>query len=321
MTPGTVDREGIAFQRRLDEADFAAIPSDAPYDDIARLARHLCGSAIALVATTGRGGLSIRACSGMDARDIVDTHAFCAHISNAPTPVEIVDARTDPRFARHRLVAAEPGLRFCAGAALAGRHGDCLGSLCVLDRYPRALDATQRDGLTTLARMTAALVDAHSAPTGDFDPVLGAGGARGIWTTLPLSAAPPQRVFDDRYAVAIIELDGGSVPASMRERAMRQVQDIAAAVLGHDDVLSRDGPGELLLVFAHAAHAAAALERIGEASASLPGRPRVAIGAAIGQHDRVAMEDVFLEAESALHRARVRDGRRIVFASTPPMNA
>jgi hypothetical protein len=320
MTPGTVDRENTAFRRMPDGAGFAAIPSDAPYDDIVRLARHVCGSAVALVAVTGRDGLSVRACNGLDARDIADSRVFCTHALQAHAPVEIVDARTDPRFEHHRLVAAAPGLRFCAGIALADRRGDCLGSLCVLDRYPRALDATQRDGLTTLARMTAALMDAQRGPDDDFDSTARASGTCGAWTTLPRVAAP-QGVFDDRYAVAIIELDGGSVPASMRERVMRQVQDIATAVLGHDDVLSRDGPGELLAVFAHAAHAAAALERISEASASLPGHPRMAIGAAVGQHDRDAMEDVFLEAESALHRARKHDGRRIVFASTPPMNA
>jgi hypothetical protein len=322
MTPGSAVREGAAHQHALGGTRFAPHPPDPLYHDIARLTRHVCGSAIALVAVAGRDGLSIRACDGLDAGDIADAHPFCAHALQAEAPVEIPELRGDARFTGHRLVAGAPGLRFWAGVALAGRDGR-LGSLCVLDRQPRMLDTGQREGLETLARMTAALMAGEHSAAGRPDRAgwrPGSAEASSSWTTLPL-AEPAPPCGDTRYAVAIIELDGGSVPAPARERVMQQIQDIAASVLGHEDVLSRDGPGELLAVFAHAGRATSALERIGAASAALPSRPRIAIGAAVGRHARDPMADVFLEAESALHRARRRDGQRLVFAARPAMNA
>lgn len=310
---------GISFRQALDGAGaFATLTSDALYDDIVNLARQLCGSAIALITVAGRDGLLVRAWTGLDPRDLPDARVFCALATDPRSPFEIADALGDARFADQPLVRAGQGLRFCAGIALAGRHGEGLGSLCVLDRHPRTLDAAQRDALTMLARLASALLDAQCEPSLRPDPAVRVSESRGAWTPLPL-AAPPQRMFQDRYAVAIIELDGGSVPVPVRERAMRQIEDITAAVLGHEDVLSRDGPGELLVVFAHAADAAAALERIVAASGDLPGQPRIAVGAAVGRHDRDAMEDVFLDAEAALVRARTGDGRRIVFAA-PPLN-
>lgn len=323
MTPGAAVHEGAVPP--LARGGTGIVPSapEPPFDDIVRLARHVCGSEVALVAVVERDELAIRGCAGLDAGDAIEARAFCAQALQAPVPVEIAELRGDARFAGHRLVAGGPGLRFWAGVALAGRIGR-LGSLNVFDRQPRMLDAGQRDGLAALARMTAALVESRRASAGGSDP---AGAwpatehASPVWTTLPLTEPAPQRGLDWRYAVAIIELDGGSVPAAERERVMQQVQDIVASVLGHEDVLSRDGPGELLAVFAHAERAHAALERIGAASMALPSRPRIAIGAATGRHDGDAMEDVFLEAESALDRARASDRQRLVFVPRPPLNA
>jgi hypothetical protein len=323
MTPGSAVHQGIAHPHARGGTGIVPNFPEPPFDDIVHLARQVCGSAIALVAVAERDGLAIRACAGLDAGDAADAHTFCAHALQAPVPIEIAELRGDARFAGHRLVAGAPGLRFWAGVALEGREGR-IGSLNVLDRQPRMLDATQRDGLAALARLTVTFLEHRRGAAGGLD-TSGAWPAAEptppAWTTLPPKERASSRAADSRYAVAIIELDGGSVPAPAHERVMQQVQDIVASVLGHEDVLSRDGPGELLAVFAHAERARAALERIGAASTALPSRPRIAIGAATGRHDRDAMEDVFLEAESALHRARAGDGPRLVLAPRPALDS
>lgn len=325
MTPGPAAREGIAHRRTLGGPGFAAI-SDPAYEDIVQLARHVCGSSIAILALAEpdgpADGLTVRACTGLDAHHIPDLHAFCAYALGARLPFEIADLRREAGFARHRLVVNEPGLRFCAGVALARDRNGRPGSLCVLDRHPRRLDAFQREGLAALARTAAALAGPHGSIDDAHAPVPRSGGAESARARpIPARPHPSMQRSDGRYAVAILELDGDSVPLPTRERAMRQIQDVIVAALGQEDVISRDGPGEVLVVFAHAAHAAPALERIGAACAALPDRPRVAIGAAAGRHHRDAMEDVFLEAETALQRARARGGRCIVFAPAPAMDA
>ena len=57
----------------------------------------------------------------------------------------------DRRFVDNPLVLSDPNVRFYAGFPLITSEGHALGTLCVLDREPRALIETQIFGLKTLA--------------------------------------------------------------------------------------------------------------------------------------------------------------------------
>lgn len=324
MTPGTTVQHAGLPPCTAEHARFAPAPPVSGHADIVRLACLLGGAPIALLALEGHDGLSLVAGTGLETDDLDATQPFCA-AAQGPGSLEIIDLALDPRFARHRLVTAGPGLRMCAAIALDTGHTGRIGALCVLDRRWRPFDAAQREGLAALARMAVALVETHC------DAGSGSGCLRAAprsvaerrvdWTVTSCTSPVPPSVQDNRYAVAIVELDVASVVAPMV--VMQQVQDAAAAVIGHDDVLSRDGPGELLLVLAHAGQAAAMLDRLAIAIENLPARPHIAIGVAIGRHDQDAMEDVFLAAEVAMQQARDRGGCSVVFAaaSRPSMNA
>ncbi len=81
--------------------------------------------------------------------------AFCAHTVLQDTVLEVVDARTDPRFADNPLVACADGIRFYAGAPIMLNDGSRLGALCAVDSTPRTLTPTQRALLRALARVAA----------------------------------------------------------------------------------------------------------------------------------------------------------------------
>jgi diguanylate cyclase (GGDEF)-like protein/PAS domain S-box-containing protein len=77
--------------------------------------------------------------------------AFCAHAILQDGIFEVADARLDPRFEDNGLVTGEPNIRFYAGASLRLSDGSHAGTLCVIDRQPRQLNAKQREVLSHLA--------------------------------------------------------------------------------------------------------------------------------------------------------------------------
>lgn len=73
----------------------------------------------------------------------------------------IGDLAVDARTTSHRLVTAEPALRFYAGVFLASADGAPLGTLCVMDRDPRpeGLTPDQVEALRALGRQVVTQLD------------------------------------------------------------------------------------------------------------------------------------------------------------------
>ncbi len=126
------------------------------FQAIVRQAAEACGTPIALLnfidvqrqwfkAQVGLPGLT------ETPRDI----AFCAHTIAGESLFEVQDASADPRFAANPLVTGAPQVRHYAGIPLVLPGGERVGTLCVMDRHPRALDNAQRKALAALAELAA----------------------------------------------------------------------------------------------------------------------------------------------------------------------
>lgn len=76
--------------------------------------------------------------------------SFCGHAILQPEIMVVPDAREDARFADNPLVTGDPFIRFYAGAPLQLPSGARLGTLCLIDRVPRTLDALELGILSTL---------------------------------------------------------------------------------------------------------------------------------------------------------------------------
>ena len=129
------------------------------YDDIVRVAAGVCGAPIALISLIDQHRQWFKARVGLEAAQTPREYAFCEHVIRQQQTFIVTDATRDPRFAENPLVTGEPGIRFYAGAPLVTPDGYGLGSLCVIDRQERTLDANQIATLEGLARVVVNLLE------------------------------------------------------------------------------------------------------------------------------------------------------------------
>ena len=127
---------------------------EAAYDALVRLAASIAGTPIALVTLIDERRQWFKANVGLEGfSETPREWAFCDHAIRGRDVFEIADAREDARFATNPLVVGEPLIRFYAGAPLVTPGGDAIGTICVIDREPRALTAVQRAQLALLAQL------------------------------------------------------------------------------------------------------------------------------------------------------------------------
>ncbi len=122
------------------------------FDALIKVASIVCGVPISLISLIDSERQWFKANIGLPGvsetpRDI----AFCAHAILGDDLFEVPDAARDVRFADNPLVTAAPDIRFYAGAPIVLDDGSRVGTLCVIDRQPRQLDATQRAIVSNLA--------------------------------------------------------------------------------------------------------------------------------------------------------------------------
>ena len=146
----------LAALRRLGVLD---TPAEPGFDELVAAAAAVCGTPIALVSLVDEERQWFKARVGLTAEQTPRDLAFCAHAILGPDVLEVRDASADARFADNPLVTGDPGIQFYAGAPIQLADGSRVGTLCVIDRVPRALDAHQRAVLQQLSRAASAALE------------------------------------------------------------------------------------------------------------------------------------------------------------------
>lgn len=140
-------------QASLDALGILDTPRDAFFDSVTALAARLLNAEISAVSLVDRERQWFKAIHGLAIQETPRDIAFCAHAINHADPFSVSDATQDVRFCENPLVTAEPHIRSYAGAPLVDSAGHALGTLCVINRIPRAWSSDELAILASLARM------------------------------------------------------------------------------------------------------------------------------------------------------------------------
>lgn len=150
--------------RSLNILDTAA---EERFDRLTRLAKRAFGVPIALVSLVDANRQWFKSCQGLSVSETPRHVSFCGHAILSREVLVVPDALLDERFHDNPLVLGEPKIRFYAGCPLAAPNGSRLGTLCLVDREPRTLDAGDLDVLRDLAGMAEREVAAIQMATMD----------------------------------------------------------------------------------------------------------------------------------------------------------
>lgn len=159
--PPATERERLATLQALDVLDSGP---EEEFDALIKVASLVCGVPISLISLIDSERQWFKANIGLPGvsetpRDV----AFCAHAILDDQLFEVPDATLDVRFADNPLVTDAPDIRFYAGAPIVMADGSRIGTLCVIDREPRQLNATQREIVSNLAMAAAHALEGRRA--------------------------------------------------------------------------------------------------------------------------------------------------------------
>jgi PAS domain S-box-containing protein len=145
--PDSEARIGVLHRYRiLDTA-----PEES-FNDITRLAAHICDTPIALINFIDKSRQWFKSKLGFDLSEPPLEYSICAQALLQDDLMVIPDLTMDERFAHYPVVTEEPKIRFYAGVPLVTPEGYSIGTLCVMDRVPRDLSTEQKEVLRVLSR-------------------------------------------------------------------------------------------------------------------------------------------------------------------------
>jgi len=132
--------------------------NECEFDRITELASIICNVPISIISLVDEDRQWFKSAVGMDIKETPRDFSFCSYTILNTALFEVEDAVKDERFKDNELVTGEPNIRFYAGYPLVDELGFVLGTLCVIDREPRKLNAQQKRALQLLAQEVGTLI-------------------------------------------------------------------------------------------------------------------------------------------------------------------
>jgi len=145
--------------RALYELDLLDTRREPVFEQIVAFASDLFQMPIALISLVDSQRQWFKGRRGFPFAETPRAIAFCDHTIRGQGVFVVEDALKNRHFFRNPLVTGEPHIRFYAGAPLSRQGGHNIGSLCVIDRTPRAFSDRDAELLERLAAIVVALAE------------------------------------------------------------------------------------------------------------------------------------------------------------------
>ena len=136
---------------------------EALFDNLVQIAASLCEVPISLITLVDKDRQWFKANLGLDGVSQTPREvSFCSHAIQQDEIFEIPNAKLDPRFSDNPLVNGNPEIRFYAGCPLRLSDGTNAGTLCLIDKQPKYLNAHQRETLVHLSKIAVTLLETRN---------------------------------------------------------------------------------------------------------------------------------------------------------------
>lgn len=127
-------------------------PAEKCFDRLTELAANICDTPIAMITFVDESRDWFKSRTGITRTEAERKISFCAHTILCNDLFIVPDTYKDKNFFDNPLVTDEPAIRFYAGAPLISPDGYAVGTVCVIDLFPRHLTQDQQNALKEIAR-------------------------------------------------------------------------------------------------------------------------------------------------------------------------
>ena len=141
MIPAPIPTHDARRLQALRELLILDTPPEERFDRVVQFAADEFEMPMVLVSLVDARRQWFKARVGLPACETDRETSFCGHAILQPAILVVEDALADERFHDNPMVVGEPNVRFYAGAPLQLPGGEIVGTLCMIDRKPRTLDA------------------------------------------------------------------------------------------------------------------------------------------------------------------------------------
>lgn len=300
-------------QHALDRLHIVDTLPETVYDDLACVAARVCETPIALLSLIDRERQWFKARVGLGDHETPRSVAVCEQAIRKPGQLmEVRDLAHDLRFASFPGVAGELHARFYAGMPLVTSEGHAIGTLCVVDRQPRALTRTQRASLASLARIAMALLEGHARKHQE-EVAKALKADAGAQRSRKLTAPEPEKPKAPIYRVVILEVQRFATAVERMgertvEKLLQSLDETFDACLRHElgDRINRVTSSPEFVAVVTDDDGEARVDALRRAAAAESGRGGlvVLVGSAVAASPEEPMETVFLRADEDLSRQK-----------------